>query len=88
MNGYFGYLYTPEDFGLDHSVFHILAASASHLHHFAKNGDELWKSSRLGIDGVIVNDVAPPRIRVSGEWDPPGGWKKSEINLKDGTKAT
>ena len=87
MDGYFGDLYTPDEFGLPKDVFHILAASASHLYHFRKNSEELWRSPELGIDGVIVNDVISNTIRISGEWDPPGGWEEAEINLVDGTNA-
>ncbi len=87
MDGYFGALYTPDEFGLPEDAFHILAASASHLYHFRKNSEEIWRSSELGIDGVVVNDVISNRIRISGEWDPPGGWEEAEINLVDGANA-
>ncbi len=87
MDGYFGALYTPDEFGLPEDVFHILAASASHLYHFRRNSEEIWRSSALGVDGVIVNDVISNTIRISGEWDPPGGWEEAEINLVDGANA-
>lgn len=87
MDGYFGGMYTPEDFGLKENVFQILVASASHLHRFTSEGEEMWKSSEVGIDGVIVQEVTSSKIRVSGEWDPPGGWENAELRLKDGANA-
>jgi len=39
------------------------------------NGELLWKTGQLGIDGVLVHKVSPTRIEGSGEWDPPGGWR-------------
>ena len=84
LDGYFGELYTPEDFDLKVNEFGILVASCDYLHHFSLIGDELWKSVQLGIDGVIVHEVTPPLIKTSGEWDPPGGWKEEIINLNNG----
>ena len=87
LDGYFGELYTPEEFDLDDSEFDVLIASCDYLHHFDFSGAELWKSGQLGIDGVIVQDVKPPLIRVVGEWDPPGGWQETMLNLSDGKNA-
>lgn len=87
MDVYFGVLYTPGDFGLQKKAFHVLAASATHLYRYTKNAEEVWRSSELGIDGVIVIDVSLDKIRISGEWGPPGGWEHAEVNLIDGTDA-
>lgn len=84
LDGYFGYLYTPDEFELASSEFSILVASAMHLHHFTFNGEEIWKSKMLGIDGVIVEKISLPVIHVSGEWDPPGGWVPAIIQLQSG----
>lgn len=84
LDGYFGHLYTPDDFELAGSEFFILVTSAMHLHHFTFSGEEIWKSEMLGIDGVVVHEVAPPFISISGEWDPPGGWEPAIIQLQNG----
>ena len=88
LDGYFGHLYTPIEFGRDDIEFCLLVASAMYLYHFTNDGIELWKSDVLGIDGVIVNHVSSKYIDVSGEWDPPGGWKETRLNIKDGTEMT
>lgn len=84
LDGYFGDLYTPNDLELAINEFFILVASASYLHHFTFNGDEIWKSEMLGIDGVVVHKIVPPLIHVSGEWDPPGGWEPAIVQLHNG----
>ena len=84
LDSYFGYIYAPADFNLESREFAVLVASGYHLHHFTHAGEEIWRSAQLGIDGVIVQDVVPPTIIVSGEWDPPGGWKNARVNIADG----
>ncbi len=76
LDGYFGDLYTPDDFDLTNCAFSILVASANYLHHYTFSGEEIWKSEMLGIDGVNVRKVEPPLVYISGEWDPPGGWEQ------------
>jgi len=75
VDGYFGHFFDAEE--LDYSIddFALLAGSASELLAFDLNGELLWKTSQLGIDGVLVHKVSPTRIEGSGEWDPPGGWR-------------
>lgn len=84
MDGYFGELYTPDEYDLKNDAFQLLIASASHLHHFSSCGEQIWKSSVLGVDGVVVHDVCSGKIRVAGEWDPPDGWEECELNLENG----
>lgn len=87
VDTYFGYLYTPEDLEYDGEDFGVLVASAEFLHRFTPLGSEVWKSARLGIDGVTVSKITYPCIEASGEWDPPGGWKDVKINLETGLNA-
>ena len=86
MDGYFGGLYTPDDFGLPGQPFALLAASATSLLRFAAGGELVWKAGELGIDGVIVHDVDGARITGTGEWDPPGGWKDFALELATGAR--
>jgi hypothetical protein len=73
---YFGYLY-PAD-GL------LLIASARYLHCFGSDGNLLWMSKELGIDGVIVEQISDGTVSGLGEWDPPGGWKAFNLSLATG----
>jgi len=88
--GYFGNIYTPEDFGsLDPQAFDFLVASAETLLRFQRDGVLVWETERLGIDGVFVSivDLEKSLVHGQGEWDPPGGWKPFTVRLDDGTKA-
>jgi hypothetical protein len=76
LNGYFGHLYPVSD--------RLLVADAECLRSFDQNGSILWRSSELGIDGVVVNRVAEGIIEGEGEWDPPGGWRPFRIALSTG----
>jgi len=44
----------------------------------------LWRSDCLGIDGVMVDQVADGIIRGKGEWDPPGGWRPFQVRFATG----
>jgi len=76
VGSYFGHLYSTDEY--------LLVASAEHLCRIATNGSLAWKSESLGIDGVVVDEVANGVVRGQGEWDPPGGWRWFEIHLDSG----
>jgi hypothetical protein len=76
LEGYFGYLYPVDNF--------LLVASESYLHCFGDDGQLLWISKPLGIDGVIVEEVKGGIVFGLGEWDPPGGWQPFRLNLMTG----
>jgi hypothetical protein len=76
LEWYFGHFYSGDDY--------LLAACAQQLLRFAENGEILWKSPELGIDGVVVNSVANGLIKGEGEWDPPGGWKPFVLYFDSG----
>jgi hypothetical protein len=60
---------------------YLLVASADSLLRLARDGTILWRTSNLGIDGVVVNSVENGLIQGEGEWDPPGGWKPFTVRL-------
>lgn len=80
LGGYFGHLYAAADY--------LLIASCDRLFRFAADRTMLWRSERLGIDGVIVDSVAEGVVRGQGEWDPPGGWIPFTLDLTTGADAT
>jgi hypothetical protein len=73
---YFGHLY------LDDKLFYV--ADASGLHCVDRNGKVIWKNKKLGIDGVEVEEFADEVILGTGEWDPPGGWRKFKLSKLTG----
>lgn len=73
LGSYFGHLYPGED--------HLLVASAERLFCFEADGALRWTSDPLGIDGVVIQEVADGRIDGEGEWDPPGGWRSVSHSL-------
>jgi hypothetical protein len=75
-NGYFGHAYPFDQ--------HLLIADADRLICFDIDGNKLWTSDYVGIDGVIVDEVRDGTIYGQGEWDPPGGWRPFRVSLKTG----
>jgi len=75
-DGYFGHLYPVDD--------HLLIADASRLVCINERGERLWESDRLGIDGVVLDEVKDGVIVGQGEWDPPGGWKPFRLSVVSG----
>jgi hypothetical protein len=78
LGSYFGHLYPAERC--------LLAASAERLFRIELDGSLLWRSDALGIDGVVVDQVADGVIRGQGEWDPPGGWRPFQVSLRSGQR--
>jgi hypothetical protein len=74
-------LYFGSFFRLDTGV---LVASATKLYRLAANGNVLWETEPLGVDGVIVQDVVDGMVFGAGEWAPPGGWKEFRVSLESG----
>ncbi len=75
-DSYFGHLYPLEK--------HLLIASDSSLQCLDEQGELLWRQGNLGIDGVLVNEVADGTIQGEGEWDPPGGWRPFRLSFSTG----
>ena len=44
----------------------------------------LWESEWLAVDGVAFDHIGHDTMTLSCEMDPPGGWTKRTISLKDG----
>jgi hypothetical protein len=76
LEGYFGHLY-PGDAEL-------LIASEDSIVCISPEGTTRWKTSGLGVDGVIINIVQSGVVHGEGEWDPPGGWRPFTIRLDTG----
>lgn len=77
FDDYFGHLYLQEN--------SLLATSSSRIWRIAPDGEVMWTSERVGLDGVIVAQVKDGIIYAEGEWDPPGGWQPFRIRLDSGT---
>ena len=65
---------------------HFYVTDASGIICIEKSGKIVWDNHDLGMDGVLINDIEGGHIMGSGEWDPPGGWKKFELDIKTGQK--
>ncbi|MFN3648407.1 MAG: hypothetical protein ACK47B_02400 [Armatimonadota bacterium] len=77
LGGYFAGLYPDESC--------LLVASAARLFRLSEEGEILWVSEELGIDGVVVERVEAGLISGQGEWDPPGGWRPFRVCLQTGS---
>jgi hypothetical protein len=84
LDGYFGYLYTPDEFGLSSDDFELIVASATELFSFSADGTLNWQSQHLAVDGVRVKDIKQGTIFASGEWNPPGDWRPFAVDLANG----
>lgn len=76
LSGYFGYLY------LNNNLLYI--ADADGITCINKQGEIRWDNHQLGIDGVIIESFTENKISGTGEWDPPGGWRKFTIEKETG----
>jgi hypothetical protein len=76
---YFGHLYPLEE--------KLLVASESDMTCLNARRDILWRSGRLGIDGVVVDHVVDDLVVGKGQWDPPGGWQPFQLSLLSGRPA-
>jgi hypothetical protein len=77
LDSYFGSLWPGEAY--------LLVASAEHVLCIRIDGTLRWRSPPLGVDGVLVHEVANGVVKGDGEWDPPGGWEPFRLSLEDGT---
>jgi hypothetical protein len=76
----FGHAYPTRDY--------LIVASGERLFRMEPDRSVLWKSERLGIDGVVVHEPGPTVVRGEGEWNPPGGWRSFALFAADGRPAT
>ena len=75
---YFGSLHPNEDW--------LLIASATAILRVDRHGSVLWRSEGLGVDGVVIREIANGVVLGDGEWDPPDGWIPFAISLSDGSR--
>ena len=88
MDGYFGHLATVAELDAAEAENAVLAASASELLCFARDGRLAWRAGNLGLDGVVVHRIRDGVIEGDGEWDPPGGWRPFRLRLDSGVPPT
>jgi hypothetical protein len=65
LGSYFGAMWLEEEF--------LLATSAERVFKLDPEGDVVWSSPPVGVDGVIVTSVTNGIVHGEGEWDPPRG---------------
>ncbi|MFB9244243.1 hypothetical protein IV454_01845 [Massilia antarctica] len=88
MDGYFCEFFDAEELETSGADFCVLASSASELFAFGPDGALLWKTTQLGIDGVLVHSATGTHIKGSGEWDPPGGWEPFILATRTGERVS
>ena len=65
----------------------LYVATANRVWCLDGNATVLWKSPRVGIDGVRIDEISQDHVLGQGEWDPPGGWRPFRLRRFDGTLA-
>jgi hypothetical protein len=76
LGSYFGSLNPTADY--------LLIASGERVRRLEPNGKLLWTSDVVGVDGVVLRVLGPPKILGDGEWDPPGGWRPFALDTLTG----
>jgi hypothetical protein len=77
FDDYFGHLYPQED--------SLVVTSGSRIWRITSDGEIMWTSERVGLDGVVIAQVKDGVIYSEGEWDPPGGWRPFRVCSDSGT---
>ncbi len=80
LNSYFAAFYSASEY--------FLAASGTGLLRLSTEGEVIWRTPNLALDGVIVTGVDDKLIKGEGEWDPPGGCKSFMLRLDSGELIT
>lgn len=76
MEWYFGYLFYHDN------LFYV--ADSCHVFCITKNGDIIWETENLAIDGVVIDKFTEEKIYGQGEHDPPNGWINFILDIKTG----
>ncbi|MGB6632028.1 MAG: hypothetical protein WBE52_12385 [Terriglobales bacterium] len=80
LNSYFAAFYSASEY--------LLVASGTGLVRLSPEGDVIWRSPNLALDGVIVTGVDDTLVKGEGEWDPPGGCKSFMLRIDSGELTT
>jgi len=78
LDFYFGYIYFNANY--------IYVADAFGIFCISQDGEVLWHTDGLAIDGVVINNFTDDKIFGEGEYDPPNGWKPFILDIKTGFK--
>ncbi len=63
----------------------LLVCSGRRVFRIGDDGEVLWKSGEVGLDGVFARvSCEDGRVHGRGEWDPPGGWIDFTLSLATG----
>ena len=72
-----GFVSTPD---------YLLLSSGTRVFRIGRDGEVIWKSVEVGLDGVNVHDVEADAVEGSGQWDPPDGWRPFALSLSTGLR--
>jgi hypothetical protein len=78
LDGYFGSLHIKQQ--------ELYVCSASNIICFKQNGEKVWESDSIGVDGVQISEITSEIIYGSAECDPPDGWENFEISKLNGKR--
>lgn len=62
----------------------LLVASAERVFRIAPEGNVVWSSQPVGVDGVTISRAEDGVVYGEGEYDPPGGWRPFRLALDTG----
>lgn len=73
---YFGSFQISDDF--------LYALGGCNVIAFDRCSQIIWKSDNIAVDGITFDRIENDTMYVECEMNPPGGWIKEQINLKNG----
>ncbi|MCR4651563.1 MAG: hypothetical protein K5662_07375 [Lachnospiraceae bacterium] len=76
VDGYFGYFVASKEC--------IYILGSENVIAINKDGNTVWVSDYLAVDGIVCNGIEGHYMNVSCEMDPPGGWVNKKIDLLNG----
>ena len=76
VDGYFGYFVAGREC--------VYILGCENIISINKEGNIIWTSGYLAVDGIVFNRIEEDSMSVSCEMDPPGGWIDKKIDLLTG----
>jgi hypothetical protein len=63
----------------------LIVTDSSYVYRIDRKGNLVWRSGRLGIDGVFLERFEHDKAFGSAQHDPPDGWHDFVIDLESGS---
>ncbi|MEZ5901320.1 MAG: hypothetical protein R3D51_17715 [Hyphomicrobiaceae bacterium] len=76
LDNYFNFFITGDEY--------CLVISGSRIMRLNRNGELLWRSVEIAVDGITISKIEDDTIAGDAEHDPPGRWRPFTLSLATG----